>query len=177
MKMDPMVIQKRPFALVLHETIVVLAVSVIVPFVVHLFPPSGKVLVGARFLPLFYAPFVAVVLFRPAVSMMSALLAPCLNQLLTGSPCFEKVIVLTLELFLFTLIAQALVVEKKSFWGAAVLSYIVSKGVSVLLLWKTLLMIPRVSVEVYFLRSIYTALPGIGILFLINIYLNVIKDR
>ncbi len=175
--MDSLVMQKRPFALVFHETIVVLAVSVIVPFVVHLIPFSGKEPVGARFLPLFYAPFVAIVLFRPAVSIMSSLLAPFLNQLLTGSPSFEKVIVLTLELFLFTLIAQALAGEKKSFWGAGVLSYIVSKGVSILLLWKTLLMIPGISVEAYFLRSIYTALPGIGILFLMNIYLNVLKER
>ncbi|MFA5119368.1 MAG: hypothetical protein WC695_11085 [Candidatus Omnitrophota bacterium] len=177
MKMIYFAAKKSSFAVVLHETMVVLAVSVIIPFVVHGIPFPGNVPIGARFLPLFYAPFVAVVLFRPAVSIMSALAAPFLNQLLTGSPGFEKGIVLTFELVLFTLLALILSGEKRTCLGAAVLAYIMSKGASVLLLWKALLMVPGISVEAYFLRSMYTAFPGIVILFLINMYLNAIKDR
>ncbi|MFA6218104.1 MAG: hypothetical protein WDL87_10690 [Candidatus Omnitrophota bacterium] len=170
-------IKKKSIVLILNETIVVLTMSAMIPFIVHLLPLPGKVPLGAIFLPLFYAPFVAVVLFRPSVSIISALAAPFLNQMLTGNPGFEKAIVLTLELLLFTLVAQTLWRQEKYFWGAAVLSYVVSKALSVLLLWKILLVIPGMPGVEYFLRSIRTALPGIGILFLMNMYLKGIKGR
>jgi serine/threonine protein kinase len=99
------------------------------------------------------------------------------HQMLTGNPNFEKAVVLTLELLSFTLIAHVLVGQKKPFQGAAVLSYIVCKAVSILLWWQTLLIIPGISPAGYFVQSMRVAFHGIVILFLMNIYLVRIKEE
>lgn len=86
-----------------HLTVagVVLAASAALPFLVHLLPPLGGVPAGARLLPIFLAPLVAILYRQPLAALTAALLAPYLNHLLTGMPASDNVIVITVQLLLF----------------------------------------------------------------------------
>jgi hypothetical protein len=90
----------------IKESVLVLAFSVLIPVLVHLIPVSGNP--GAVLLPIFIAPFIAVVFFRLNVGITAALLSPMLNYLLTGSPVSGAVGIITLELSLFVLAAWLL---------------------------------------------------------------------
>lgn len=153
---------KKAFVkLEVKETALVLAASVALPFLVHLIPPLGEMPVGARLIPMFYAPFIAIVLFRPHVALITGLLAPTSNFLLTGHPASENIFVLTLELVLFCIAAYLIRRKWKRFWGVAALAYLAA------VLGATCLL-GRISL---FMQTMVNSLTGIGILTLINIFL------
>lgn len=79
----------------------VLAASVALPFLVHLLPPMGGVPAGARLLPIFLAPLIAILYRQPLAALTAALLAPYVNHLLTGMPASADVIVITVQLLVF----------------------------------------------------------------------------
>jgi hypothetical protein len=78
-----------------------LGLAVLLPFLFHLLPASGGVPLGARLLPIFYAPLLVVAVFGWRWALVPALAAPSANHVLTGRPAAEMVGVLTLELVLF----------------------------------------------------------------------------
>lgn len=75
----------------------------IFPAVIHALGGSGA---GGRWLPIFYAPLAAALLFHPAVALAASLAAPFLNHLLTSFPDLPTAAVLSLELFVFALTMQ-----------------------------------------------------------------------
>ena len=81
----------------IKESVAVLAFSILIPFLIHFIPVSGNP-VGAVLLPIFIAPFIAVVFFRFNVGIIAALLSPVLNYLLTGNPVYGLLGIITLEL-------------------------------------------------------------------------------
>lgn len=85
-----------------------LAAACGLPWLVHLLPPATAAATGQQWLPMFYAPLVASVWFRPRVAILAALLAPLCNHLLFGMPAGSLVAGLTLELALFSVAAVAL---------------------------------------------------------------------
>ncbi len=143
------------------DTALVLAMSVILPFLIHLVPSFGAVPTGARFLPMFYAPFIAVILFRPHVAIITALLAPGLNSLLFGLPVQENVFLLTLELLIFSVIVYFIQRKWRCFPGAALLAYLAATFAVTCLLHRL----------DSFLVTVIDALPGLATLTLINIFL------
>lgn len=159
--MDTVTLKKTLISLEVRETAVVLAASVVLPFLVHLVPPLAAIPLGARVLPMFYAPFIAVILFRPHVAIITGLFSPILNSLLTGHPLPEKVFVLTIELVLFSIISYLIHRKWKNFWGAAPLAYLV-----------TVLSVMSLLGSIEFLiGTIVMSFPGLAILLLINIFL------
>jgi len=92
----------------IKESVFVLAFSILIPFLIHFIPVSGNP-AGAVLLPIFIAPFIAVVFFRLNVAVIAALLSPVLNYLLTGNPVYGIVGIITLELVLFVFIAWLLI--------------------------------------------------------------------
>ena len=70
---------RRLQTLQIPHTLIILAATMLLPVLFHLIPPVRDVPMGARLLPLFYAPLVAVLLFRPHVGLIAAALAPMLN--------------------------------------------------------------------------------------------------
>lgn len=159
--MDAISFKKTLIQLEVKETALILTASVIIPFVVHLIPSFTGIPVGAMLLAMFYAPFIAIILFRPHVAIVTGLLSPILNSLLTGYPVPEKIVLLTVELVLFSVILYLIQRRWRHFWGAAALAYLA-----------TVLTVTSVLGSIdFFVSIIVSSLPGIAILFLINIFL------
>lgn len=148
---------------------IVLVAAVFFPFFVHLIPPQNGIPIGAFLLPMFYIPFIALFAYTWKVALPIAFLAPSLNFLITGNPNWEFLTVLTLELVLFTGIAYSMLKGNWSKWAAAPLGYLGAKIISSLLL-NVIPMVSSVPWD-FFLSSITRALPGIGVLLLINFLL------
>lgn len=142
----------------------------LLPILVHLLPlGSGPVPEGARFLPIFYAPVVAIWFFHPAVALVAGLLMPFINYGLTGMPPLNIAILVSVELVAFSLL---LMFSKRCwprFWMAAPLAGILCKVFSVLLLFVVpLVPAPPLS---FFVDSVSVAWPGLLVLLVINLIL------
>ncbi|MFH1046276.1 MAG: hypothetical protein V1727_04850 [Candidatus Omnitrophota bacterium] len=137
------------------ETLLVLAFSIITPFFIHLIPSNDTLPLGARLLPMFYAPVVAVVLLKPYTPFAISLLSPVLNYVITGHPVLEKVFPLSAELLIFSLCLYILQRMKKGMRYAAVWAYCI-----------TVLITQRL-----FIQTLFISLPGIAVLLLLNLIL------
>ncbi len=141
----------------------------LLPVLVHLLPLNGPVPEGARFLPIFYAPVVAVWFFNPLVALLAGLLMPFINYALTGMPPLNIAILLCIELAAFSL----LLTVSKTRWPrlpvAAPLAGILCKVASAL----TLIFFPLVPASpwAFFVESVSVAWPGLLILLAINLIL------
>lgn len=150
----------------IKTTSVILLAAIFFPFIIHLIPPYNGFPIGAYLLPMFYIPFIALFWYGWKVALPIAVLAPMVNFSITGNPQWDFLVVLTLELVWFSGIAFLLLHYKVLKWIAAPVGYIGAKIVSSLLL----LVIPIMPVApmAFFLGSLSRALPGIGILLLLN---------
>jgi hypothetical protein len=140
--------------------LVVLTATLLLPLLFHLLPAGDGAPLGARLLPIFYAPFLAAVFFHPVVGITAALLAPTLNHALTGRPAPEMVVMLTLELLLFV----GFILLMRGRWPSnpvlAPMAYILGHLIVAAALgasWQMAVI------------SVQTALPGVGILFVMNL--------
>jgi hypothetical protein len=144
---------------------VTVALTMLLPFIVHSFggPP-----VGARWLPLFYAPFLAAMMFHPLVSLTAGVITPFLNHMITGSPVLPVAIILSFELAVFSVVAYQFTHRRPAFWGAAPLAYILAKVASLMLLaiWPGQLV--TATPWQFFTTSLMNAWPGLLVLMAIN---------
>src|SRR5690625_2492789 len=106
-------------------TLVALAAAVALPVLVHLLPPVGGLPAGARLLPIFFAPLIAVLVRQPAAALTAAVAAPLLNHLLTGLPDAAMLPVLTLQLLIFTGVA-ALLASRRFLTVLAPVAYVLA---------------------------------------------------
>lgn len=161
-------LRHKPF-LQIPAVLVTLGLMWLVPFLIHLIPFSGIVPLGARLLPIFYAPLLAAWLFNPVVAIASSLLMPFINNSFTGMPTFNMAVMLSLELGVFSLV---LTIYKNCYPRLPILApfaVIAGKAVSALLLF----FIPLVSLSpwAYFTSSVTNAIPGLLILLALNLTL------
>ncbi len=147
-----------------RATVVVLLATLLLPVLVHQLPLAGNVPAGARLLPMFYAPFVAAVFFRPRVGIIAGLLAPVINHLFTGFPAWPIVGLLSTELVCFALFAAILLRLPVVQWLAASLSYLAAKVVSGTLLALFPGWLPDQQPVEFALTSIRNGWPGILVL-------------
>ena len=148
-------------------TFAFLAVMVLLPYLVHLFPAHAGVPMGARLLPLFLAPFLAVVLFDVQIALVAALFAPILNHYVVGQPTGGMVVLLTIEALVLCVVAAAMYRFRPNFVFTAPLSYIVAvlAGTLTLAIWPLLPASP-----LSFLSNTLTnALPGLVLLLILNV--------
>ncbi len=119
----------------------VVVASLSLPFLAHLLPAWGTVPLGAVFLPMFFAPLLAVLCHRAFLALTVAALAPWLNHVLTGHPVPGMAILLTFELLLFTGFLLLLARRPGARWWTGPVAYLLAKPVSGLLLlfWPALL--------------------------------------
>lgn len=165
--MKAIALKKTLVKLQVKETVLILAASVTLPFLVHLVPPIRGIPLGARLLPIFYAPFIAVILFKPHVAIIAGLFSPILNSLFTGYPLPEIIAVLTIELVVFSVISYLIQRRWRDFRGTAPLAYLAALlSVSCLLR----------SME-FFISTAFNALPGIAVLALMNIFLLRLRPK
>ena len=154
------------------EIVLLLGLSVAIPFLVHLAPSPawGALPLGALLLPMFYTPLLAVLFCRTHVGIMVCLAGPWLNLQLTGYPEPAFALVLTTELLIFYLFLKGLAVRRKGRWQwyFAPFSFLAAKGLMLVLVlvWPALL--PRIAPLAFFLNSTIYALPGLVILSLIG---------
>jgi hypothetical protein len=95
--------QKKNILVQVPATFTTMVLMILLPLLVHLFPPIGNTPLGAILLPIFYAPLVAVLLCHPLVSIFAGLVVPYINYLLTGQPVLPIVAELSVELTLFSI--------------------------------------------------------------------------
>ena len=146
-------------------TVVTISLTLLFPFIVH---TIGGPAAGARWLPLFYAPFIAVVLFHPAVGIVAGLLTPFLNHWLTGAPPWGTAVLLSVELVIFATTSHLLLRRWPRLWMAAPLAYLLALLTAVLLL--TLMpgiLVPAAPGQ-FFTVTLRQAWPGMFVLLLLN---------
>ena len=150
--------------------LITLGLMWLVPFLIHLIPFSGTIPLGARLLPIFYAPLLAAWLFNPIVGIASGLLMPFINHTFTGMPAFNVAVMLSVELGVFSLILTIYKTRYPRLSLLAPFAVIAGKTVSALLLF----IIPLVPLSpwAYFTSSVVNAIPGLLVLLAINLTLN-----
>jgi hypothetical protein len=154
----------------LKETVILLFASVALQFGIH-FIRFSSVPAGAILLPMFIAPLIACIFFRLHTALIAGILAPTVNYLITGAPKPELLLSLTAELVLFTLLVHVLLNFKRIKMFAAVAGILSAKVFSSLLL-------PLFGTSgLGLVESITTAVPGILLLFLLNVLLLRYKEN
>lgn len=149
------------------ETTLFLALTLLIPSLVHLIPTNDGISMGARLLPIFYAPFVATILFRYPVGLVIALIAPSVNYLLFGKPALPIVAVLSLELVLFVSIVALLNKIKQVRYVLAALGYVLAKFISSSLV----LLFPQIvemKAKSFLLQSLSNAWLGLLVLVILS---------
>ena len=149
-------------------TVLTLAGMVLLPIIVHLIPFSGASPLGAYLLPMFIAPLVAAFYVSPIGLILAALLAPLINNALTGMPQVPMLYFVTSELILFSMLVFWIVQKKKTFLGFSALAFLIAN---------LAVMIPRLlilnggldlSVLGQNLADLAISIPGILILFVVE---------
>ena len=152
----------------LKQTILMLAASLLLPFLIHQIPIQGEVSLGIRLLPIFYAPMLAALLFRFHVGVIVAALAPVLNYWLTGMPTQPMLTLLTVELVVFVTLVYLMRKVPVLKWINAPLACVLALGVASLLV-SSLGM--EISSMAFFKNAIMNSWPGIAFLALLNHFL------
>ena len=154
-------------------TLITVSLSFALPFVFHLVPQSGIPL-GARFLPIFYAPLLAAAFFPGVVALVTSLLAPLLNHLLLGNPPLPMTAQLTAELLIFS--AAVLLLKKYApLWFSAPLGYLIAK----LLVFFVAMPVTILQLDAWRAvgSSLVVALPGLVLLALLGLFAQWQKGR
>ncbi len=174
MKEQSLVLKNRIDGIQVTPTVIVLLATCLLPLLIHLIPLSTGAPIGAVLLPIFYLPFIALIFFRKHVALVAALLAPTINFLLTGSPQWELVAILSVELLAFVLLASNLLRHHLLKWLAAPIGYFGAVVIASLcfMVWP---LMPNLSAAEFLTQSIGTALPGILVLAIINVVVLIVK--
>ncbi|MFP4166626.1 MAG: hypothetical protein ACLFUF_05595 [Opitutales bacterium] len=100
------------------------------PFLFHIIPISTDTPLGARLLPIFYAPLLAALYFRMGIAVALAALVPWISHILIGMPIPEMAALLTMELLLFVLFVLILVSRIERRWWMGPAAYLLTKPFS-----------------------------------------------
>lgn len=151
-----------------RETLVLMAVAWLVPFLVHLVPWSGPRPLGVHLLPAFWTAFVAVYLYGGVTGVLVALVVPVVNLLTTGLPAMERVAPMMIELVAFALVAVVLVRRWPAGFLTAPLAWLVARVVTITVQWAVPALHYSRSPVDHFLSSTQSSLAGLGVLLAIN---------
>ena len=155
--------------------IITLGLMWLVPFLLHLIPFTGIIPLGARLLPIFYAPLLAAWFFHPTVGIFSSLLMPFINHAFTGMPTFNVAVMVSVELCVFSLVLMIYKNRYPRLPLVAFFAVISGKIVSSLLLF-FIALVP-LSPQEYFISSIVNAIPGLLVIVVINLVLKRLSDN
>lgn len=162
-----------------RETLVLMAVAWLVPFLVHIAPWGGARPLGVHLLPAFWTAFVAVYLYGGVIGMLVALVVPVANLLTTGLPTWERTGLMTLELALFVGFAVLLVRRWPTLRLAAPLAWLPAKVLTIAAQWALPVFAYTRDPVDHFLASTTSSLAGLGVMLAINVALVHLlpKDR
>lgn len=152
-----------------HELGILLTLSVMFPFMIHVIPVPENAQLGPRLLPMFYAPLLAGLWGRPRSALVVALLAPWLNWALTAHPSPPGAIVMMVQLLGFVYVLRTLLAGVGAHWFLAAPAYFSGLAASMLVtgIWPTL--IGGRPALAWAAQSVAIGLPGIAILVVLNL--------
>ena len=152
----------------LSYTTLTLVGMVLLPIIVHLIPFSGPQPLGAYLLPMFIAPLVAAFYVSPVGLILAAILAPVINNALTGMPQALMLYFVTGELIVFSMIVFWIVQKKKIFLGFSALAFLIAK--LVVMVPGILILNGEFNLSVFGqnLAGLAISIPGIMILFAVE---------
>ena len=151
-----------------RELGILLSLSVMFPFMIHLLPFPEDARLGPRLLPMFYAPLLAALLGRPQAALIVAVVAPWLNWALTSHPAPRGGIVMTIQLLVFVLSLGVWLRGMGARWFLAAPAYFAGLVASALVAGVFPDLIGGRAVAPWAAQSVVTGLPGIALLVLIN---------
>jgi hypothetical protein len=141
---------------------VAVVATLVFPYLVHLLPAGQGPQVGATYLPIYWAPLLAALLFGFVPALAAAVLGPIVNHWVTGSPPEFLLTSMTLELVSFVVILRLLLTLSPRNVVAAPLAYFASRVLVTAAQHLTTLTAPGTWAGLG--SSLQTALPGIAIL-------------
>lgn len=150
-----------------RELGILLTLSVMFPFLIHLLPVPETSRLGARLLPMFYAPLLAALWGRAQTAWLVALLAPGLNWALTGHPSPPGAIELMIQLLVFVVVVPRLVTGPAR-WLVAIPAWLAGMLAGMLAAWLFPALVDGRPVGPWAVQSVVTALPGAAVLVLIT---------
>jgi hypothetical protein len=151
-----------------RELGILLCLSVMFPFMVHIIPVPGDAQLGPRLLPMFYAPLLATLWGRTRSAVTVALLAPWLNWALTGYPPPPGAVVMMIQLLGFVIVLRTLLAGVGARWFLAAPAYFSGLAVSAVATALVPALIGGQTALAWAAQSAAIGLPGIAILVLIN---------
>lgn len=147
-----------------------LALAFLAPYVVHFIPSWDDSPVGAKLLPIFYAPLIAALTRKAHVSITVALMAPWLNHVLIGMPSVPMAIILTVELLIFSILTERLARRHKGQVWLGPACYLLAKPISLAILLLMPGFLTGTPSLIRFAMGVFNAWPGLAILALLSYY-------
>jgi hypothetical protein len=151
-----------------RELGVLLCLSVMFPFLIHVLPVPATARLGPRLLPMFYAPLLAVLWGRVPTAFIIALLAPWLNWALTSYPAPLGAAMMVVELLGFVTALRALVARVGMRGFLALPSYLAAMALATVVAAIFPLLTDGRPALTWAAQSVAAGIPGMAILFLIN---------
>ena len=151
-----------------RELGILLCLSVMFPYMIHVIPVPGNAQLGPRLLPMFYAPLLAALLGRTRSAVAVALLAPWLNWALTAHPSPPGAVVMTVQLLGFVVVLRVLLAGVGARWFLAAPAYFSGLAASAAAAALVPALIGDRAALAWAAQSAAIGLPGIAILVLIN---------
>jgi hypothetical protein len=147
---------------------ILLCLSVMFPFMIHIIPVPGDSQLGPRLLPMFYAPLLAALWGRTRSAVVLALAAPWLNWALTSHPAPLGAVVMMIQLLGFVVVLRALLAGVGARWFLAAPAYFSGLAASAVATAFFPTLIGGRAALAWAAQSAAIGLPGIAILVLIN---------
>lgn len=151
---------------------VFLGLAMLAPWVVHFIPNWDDSPIGAKLLPIFYAPLIAALTGRGQVAVIVAFLAPWVNHLLFNMPARPIAILLTIELAGFSIVTTWLASKWSGQAWVGPTAYLAAKPLSFLTLLIFPSLLPPLSAAAYTASSTVNAWPGIAVLAVLSIVVS-----
>jgi hypothetical protein len=151
-----------------RELGVLLCLSVMFPFLIHVIPVPETAKLGPRLLPMFYAPLLAVLWGRAPSAFGVAFLAPWLNWALTSHPAPHGDVMMTVELLAFVSALLALVERVGTRGFLAIPAYLSAMALAAVVAAIAPFLVDGRSALAWAAQTVATGIPGMAILILIN---------
>lgn len=152
-----------------RELGIMLALSILFPFLIHVLPVPETARLGPRLLPMFYAPLLATLIGRRQTAWLVALLAPWLNWAITSHPSPAGALVMTVELLVFVAVLPRLFTPNATRGFASIPAYLVGMAAATAAAaWWPTLIGGQPAVD-WAVRCVVTGLPGVAIMVLLTL--------
>lgn len=151
-----------------RETLVLMVVAWLVPFLVHLIPWAGPRPLGVHLLPAFWTAFVAVYFYGAGIGVLVALVVPAVNALTTGLPVSDRVFAMSVELMAFVAFAALALRRWPSLRTIAPLAWLPAYALSLAVQWAVPMFGYQRDIVAHFAGTLSNVWAGLLVLLALN---------